>query len=88
VEPLRRLGICDLPPETLELLRFGRGIDTRKIKKAGFSFEWTSAGAVESFWQNVRLRRLMGGRAEDYRYEADVEQFFRHSPAVVRDVEV
>ncbi|MEN3272826.1 MAG: UDP-glucose 4-epimerase [Actinomycetota bacterium] len=88
VEPLRRLRICDLPPETLELLRFGRGIDTRKIKKAGFSFEWTSAGAVESFWQNVRLRHLLGASAEDYRYDADVEQFFRHSPAVVRDVEV
>jgi UDP-glucose 4-epimerase len=87
-EPLRRLRICDLPPETLELLRFGRGIDTRKIKKAGFRFEWTSAGAVESFWQNVRLRRLLGARSDDYQYDADVEQFFRHSPAVVRDVEV
>jgi len=87
--PLRRLGICDLPPETLELLRYGRGIDTRKIKRAGFTFEWTSAGAVESFWQNVRLRRPLGSKgAEEYRYDAEVEQFFRRSPAVVRDVEV
>jgi UDP-glucose 4-epimerase len=86
--PLRRLGICDLPPEALDLLRYGRGIDTRKIKRAGFNFEWTSAGAVESFWQNVRLRRTIGARTQDYRYDAEVEQFFRHSPAVVRDVEV
>lgn len=86
--PLRRLGICDLPPEALELLRFGRGIDTRKIKRAGFTFEWTSAGAVESFWQNVQLRRTIGQKPAEYHYEPDVEQFFRHSPAVVRDVEV
>ena len=86
--PLRRLGICDLPPETLELLRFGRGMDTSKIKRAGFSFEWTSAGAVESFWQNVRLRTTIGEKPAEYHYEPDVEQFFRHSPAVVRDIEV
>src|SRR3954469_10920569 len=87
--PLRRLGIADLPQETLELLRYGRGIDTRKIKRAGFTFEWTTASAVESFWQNVRLRRTIGRQAEhEYRYDAEVEQFFRHSPAVVRDAEV
>ena len=89
VEPLRRLRICDLPPETLELLRHGRGVDTRKIKRASFRFQYTSAGAVESFWQSVRLRRTVGGdKGSDYVYERDVEQFFRHSPAVVRDVEV
>ena len=85
--PLRRLGICDLPPETLELLRHGRGLDTRKIKRAGFTFEHTSAGAVESFWQAVRLRRAVKPQATEYVYERDVEQFFRHSPAVVRDSE-
>lgn len=86
--PLRRLGIAVLPPETLELLRFGRGIDTLKIKHAGFKFEYTSAGAVESFWESVRLRRTMGANDERYVYQRDVEQFFRHSPAVVRDAEV
>ena len=87
--PLRRLGIVDLPPEALSLLRHGRGVDTRKIKKAGFTFKHTSAGAVESFWQSVRLRKTMGNvGATDYVYERDVEQFFRHSPAVVRDIEV
>jgi len=86
--PLRRLGICDLPPETLELLRNGRGVDTRKIKQAGFTFKYSSAGAVESFWQSVRLRKTVGSKASDYVYQRDVEQFFRHSPAVVRDAEV
>ena len=32
-----------------------------------------------------RLRRTVGERRPGYRYERDVEQFFRHSPAVVRD---
>ena len=86
--PLRRLGICDLPPETLALLRNGRGVDTRKIKNAGFTFRHTSAGAVESFWQSVRLRKTVGAAPSDYVYQRDVEQFFRHSPAVVRDIEV
>jgi UDP-glucose 4-epimerase len=86
--PLRRLGVIDLPPETLELLRHGRGVDTRKIKRAGFKPQYTSAGAVESFWQSVRLRRTVGDKGSQYTYEPDVEQFFRHSPAVVRDVEV
>jgi UDP-glucose 4-epimerase len=86
--PLRRLGIIDLPPETLELLRHGRGIDTRKLKQAGFAFEYSSAGAVESFWQSVRLRTTVGPASAEYVYQRDVEQFFRHSPAVVRDGDV
>jgi UDP-glucose 4-epimerase len=84
---LSRLGVCELPQETLDVLRFGRGIDTRKIKRAGFTFEHTSAGAVDAFAQAVQLRRTVGDRGHDYVYERDVEQFFRHSPAVVRDVE-
>jgi len=88
VAPLARLGVVDLPPETLDLLRYGRGIDTRKLKRAGFTFDHTSAGAVESFWQSVRLRKTVGSKDSQYVYERDVEQFFRHSPAVVRDVEV
>jgi UDP-glucose 4-epimerase len=83
--PLRRLGICDLPPETIDLLKFGRGLDTRRIKRAGFKLEYTSAGAVESFWQAVRLRRTVGTSDPGYVYERDVESFFRHSPAVVRE---
>lgn len=85
---LRRLGIVDLPQETLELLRYGRGVDTRRIKRTGFTFAHTSAGAVESFRQSVRLRKTVGDKHADYVYERDVEQFFRHSPAVVRDIEV
>jgi UDP-glucose 4-epimerase len=75
----------DLPPEVLDLLRYGRGVDNRRLKRAGFSYNYTTAGAVESFVQASRLRRTVGNSRPEYHYERDVENFFRHSPAVVRD---
>jgi UDP-glucose 4-epimerase len=82
--PLRQLGLLDLPAELLSLLRFGRGIDNRRLKEAGFTYRYTSAGAVENFARARRLRRTVGAIPPDYTYERDVEAFFRHSPAVVR----
>jgi UDP-glucose 4-epimerase len=83
--PLRRLGV-DLPPELIDLLTYGRGADNRRLKQAGFDYRTTSAGAVRSFAEAARLRKIVGGDGRAaYRYERDVEQFFRHSPAVVRD---
>jgi UDP-glucose 4-epimerase len=83
--PWKRLGLIDLPDEYLQLLRYGRGVDNAKLKRAGFSYEYTSAEAVRAFVESVRLRRTVGDHEPSYRYERDVEQFFRHSPAVVRD---
>jgi UDP-glucose 4-epimerase len=82
--PLRRLGI-DLPPELLDLLRHGRGVDNRRLKEAGFDYRFTSAGSVADFVRSLRVRRLVQPDHADYRYERDVEQFFRHSPAVQHD---
>ena len=82
--PLQRLGV-ELPDELLGLLRYGRGIDNRRLKDAGFQYQYTSAGAVEAFIEALRLRDTVGDSEPTYRYERDVEQFFRHSPAVVRD---
>jgi UDP-glucose 4-epimerase len=84
---LRIAGRADLPPEVLNVLRHGRGLDTRRLRQQGFRYEHTSAGAVESFWQALRLRRTVGELPPTYRYERDVEAFFRHSPAVIRDPE-
>jgi UDP-glucose 4-epimerase len=84
VAPLSRLGVISLPPETLDLLRFGRGVDNRKLKDAGFAYRFTTAGAVRHFVEAQRLRRAVGETEPTYRYQADVESFFRHSPAVVR----
>ena len=82
--PLQALGL-ELPPELLDLLRYGRGVDNRRLKQAGFQYRYTTAGAVESFAEASRLRRTVGDSRPAYRYQRDVESFFRHSPAVVRD---
>ena len=83
--PFNRLGITDYPPEMMDLLRYGRGVDNRRLKRAGFAYRYTSAGAVEKYAAAVRLRNTVGDHEPRYRYERDVENFFRHSPAVVRD---
>jgi UDP-glucose 4-epimerase len=84
--PLRRLGV-PLPEELLDLLRYGRGVDNRRLKRAGFSYDYTSAGTVEAFVEALRLRGTVGDSEPTYRYERDVEAFFRHSPAIVRPAE-
>jgi UDP-glucose 4-epimerase len=83
--PLDMLRLVDVPPEAQDLLRYGRGADNRKLKRAGFQYRYTSAGAVESYAQAARLRRTVGTTRPEYHYERDVENFFRHSPAVLRD---
>ncbi|MGH9115766.1 MAG: NAD-dependent epimerase/dehydratase family protein [Acidimicrobiales bacterium] len=82
--PLARLGVLRLPPETLDLLRYGRGVDNRKLQDAGFDYRYTTAGAVRHFVEAGRLRAAVGEAEPTYRYESDVEAFFRRSPAVVR----
>jgi UDP-glucose 4-epimerase len=84
---LKLVRAVDIPNESLELLRFGRGVDTRRLRRLGFQYEFTTLGAVEDFWRAVRLRQTVGEVQPAYRYERDVETFFRHSPAVVRDPE-
>jgi UDP-glucose 4-epimerase len=82
---LARAGFVKLPPEALDLLRYGRGIDNRRLKRAGFEYRYTTAGALHHFVENLRLRRIVGSTEPAYRYQGDVEAFFRHSPAVVRE---
>jgi UDP-glucose 4-epimerase len=61
---LGRLGV-DLPPELLDLLRYGRGVDNGRLKRAGFNYLHTSAGAVRAFAEAGRLRRTVGDPAAD-----------------------
>jgi UDP-glucose 4-epimerase len=82
--PLTRLGVLELPDEVIDLLRYGRGADNSRLKRAGFDYRYTSAGAVASFRRAHRLRRVVGDVHPEYKYERDVEAFFRHSPAVIR----
>ena len=83
-EPLRLMRV-DLPHEMLALLRYGRGVDNSRFKRAGFRYGHTTAGAVDAFCRSMRLERAVGDSLPEYRYQQDVESFFRHSPAVVRD---
>ncbi len=80
IRPLSRL--FDLPAELEDLLRYGRGVDTRRLATTGFEYQATSAGAVQSFIRALRLRRAAGKKPSSYTYEHDIEQFFRHSPSV------
>ncbi len=81
--PLVRLGASTSRPSSIDLLRYGRGVDTRRFAATGFSYNATSAGAVRKFIRAVRLRRQSGRPPRSYTYEHDVEQFFRHSPSIV-----
>jgi UDP-glucose 4-epimerase len=81
IRPIARL--FELPSELEDLLRYGRGMDTRRLAATGFEYEYTSAGAVQSFIRALRLRRSAGKVHSSYTYEHDVEQFFRHSPSVM-----
>jgi UDP-glucose 4-epimerase len=83
-EPLRFLGLWDLPPEALHVLRYGRTLDNMRYQQAGFRYRYTNAGTVEAFARGLRLAKTIGDKHPAYRYEREVEDFFRHSPAVIR----
>jgi len=84
VGPLRRLGVR-VPDEMLNQLRFGRGLDNRKLKATGFRYQYTSREAALNLGENMRLRPVLAGANEPYRYEREVEEFLRWSPNVRRD---
>jgi UDP-glucose 4-epimerase len=78
---LRRLGVR-IPPEMLGQLRFGRGLDNRKLKASGFVYRYTSREAVVALAEHMRLYPVMRNAQEPYRYEREVEDFLRWSPHV------
>ena len=75
------LGV-NIPPEALNQLRFGRGVDNRRYKAAGFDYGYTSREAVLKLGEHLRLHPLVRGAQEPYRYEREVEDFLRWSPHV------
>ena len=78
---LRRAGL-NLPPEMLLQLRYGRGLDNRRLKAAGFTCRYTTRETVQLFAEHLRLRSVLKGVQEPYRYEKEVEDFLRWSPSV------
>lgn len=83
--PLRRVGIR-FPDEMLGLMRFGRGLDNRRFKAAGFTYGFTSRETVQRLGEHLRLHPVMRGIEREYTYEREVEEFLRWSPHVRRDL--
>jgi UDP-glucose 4-epimerase len=78
---LRRLGV-EIPPEALEQMRFGRGVDNRRFKASGFHYQHTSRETVMKLGEHLRIHPVVRGAQEPYRYEREVEDFLRWSPHV------
>lgn len=78
---LRRLGLR-VPVEMLRELRYGRGLDNRRLKASGYRFRYTSREAIQKLRAHQRLRPLLRSGGEAYRYEREVEEFLRWSPSV------
>ena len=78
---LKRLGI-QVPDEVLNMLKFGRGLDNRKLKASGYRLRYTSRETVLKFREALRLEPMLATGQEPYRYEREVEEFLRYSPSV------
>ena len=80
------LGLAGLrfPEEVRGQLRYGRGLDNRRLKQAGYRFQLTSREAVQAFAEALRLAPLRESAGAPYRYEREVEEFLRWSPSVRR----
>jgi hypothetical protein len=66
----------------LQQMRFGRGIDNRKLKATGFRYRYTTRETVLKLAEHQRLHPIVRGATEPYRYEREVEDFLRWSPHV------
>lgn len=78
---LRPLGV-PLTPEVLDGLRYGRGLDNRRLKASGYELRFTSRETVQKFAEHLRVRHLTDALQAPYRYEREVEAFLRYSPSV------
>jgi UDP-glucose 4-epimerase len=81
IAPLRRLGLR-FSPEMASQLRYGRGLDNRKLKGSGFRYRYTTRETVSKFAEHLRLRSVLRSAGKTYHYEKEVEDFLRWSPSV------
>ena len=78
---IKRLGVV-IPPEALEQMRYGRGVDNRRFKASGFHYQHTSRETAIKLGEHLRIHPVVRGAQEPYRYEREVEDFLRWSPHV------
>lgn len=76
---LRATGL-PLSDEMLNQLRFGRGLDNRKLKATGFEYRYTTREAVLKLAERLRVGPRVNRDGSPYQYEREVEEFLRHSP--------
>lgn len=78
----RRVGL-PVPLVLLRELRYGRGLDNRRLKAAGYALRYTSRETILKLRDQQRIRPLLGsGHPDSYRYEPELEEFLRRSPSV------
>ena len=80
---LRRAGLR-VGPEVARQLRFGRAVDNRRLKAAGYRYRYTSRETILKLREHQRVDPLLRGTGSAYRYEREVEEFLRRSPNVRR----
>jgi len=78
---LRRAGL-KIPPEMLKQMRFGRGLDNRRFKAAGYRYRYTTREALIRLAEHLRVRPVLRSSEKQYQYEREVEEFLRWSPSV------
>jgi UDP-glucose 4-epimerase len=74
-----------IPEEVERQLRYGRGLDNRKLKQSGYRFSLTTRETIQAFAAALRLKPLRENGEAPYRYEREVEEFLRWSPSVRRE---
>jgi UDP-glucose 4-epimerase len=79
-----RLAGIRIPDEMARQLRYGRGLDNRKLKAAGCTLRYTTREAVQKYAEDLRVQELRHPGETPYRYEREVEEFLRYSPSVRR----
>jgi UDP-glucose 4-epimerase len=82
-----RLAGIRIPDEMARQLRYGRGLDNRKLKAAGCTLRYTTREAVQKYAEDLRVHELRRPGEAPYRYEREVEEFLRYSPSVRRAAE-
>jgi len=82
--PLLKRAKLPISADMLQHLRFGRGLDNRKLKATGYRYRYTTRETVTKLREHQRLAPLTRGAREAYRYEVEVEEFLRRSPSVRR----
>ena len=77
-----------LEQPTLDMLPLSAGVRSYAMSPLQFEpdskYQYSNAGTVEAFARGLRLAKTIGDKHPAYRYEREVEDFFRHSPAVIR----